>query len=82
MTHAVRVDGSVQNSTDRDRRWTVEVRIPFADLKVSTPRPGDVWRGSFYRFNRDHDGEPEALSWSPTIWPGFHQPARFGYLRF
>jgi hypothetical protein len=82
MTHAVRVDGSVQNSTDRDRRWTVEVRIPFADLKVSTPRPGDVWRGSFYRFNRDHDGDPEALSWSPTIWPGFHQPARFGYLRF
>jgi hypothetical protein len=41
-----------------------------------------VWRGSFYRFNRDRGGEPEALSWSPTIFPGFHQPARFGYLRF
>ena len=27
MTYAVRVDGSVQNLTDRDRRWTVEVRI-------------------------------------------------------
>ena len=82
MTFAVRVDGSVQNSSDRDQRWTVEVRIPFADLKVPTPQPGDVWRGSFYRFNRDHDGEPEQLSWSPTILPGFHQPARFGYLRF
>ena len=82
MTHAVRVDGSVQNSTDRDRRWTVEVRIPFADLKVPTPKPGDVWRGSFYRFNRDRDGDPEPLSWSPTILPGFHQPTRFGYLRF
>ncbi len=82
MTHAVRVDGSVQNSTDRDRGWTVEVRIPFADLKVSTPRRGDVWRGNFYRFNRDNDGDPEQLSWSPTMLPGFHQPARFGYLRF
>lgn len=82
MTHAVRVDGSVQNSTDRDRRWTAEVRIPFADLKVSTPRRGDVWRGNFYRFNRDSDGEPEQLSWSPTMLPGFHQPTRFGYLRF
>ena len=82
MTHAVRVDGSVQNSNDRDTRWTVEARVPFADLKTGTPQRGDVWRGSFYRFNRDHDGEPEPLSWSPTVFPGFHQPARFGYLRF
>lgn len=82
MTSAVRVDGSVQNSSDRDRRWTVEVRVPFADLGVATPGSGAVWRGSFYRFNRDRDGEPEQLSWSPTVWPGFHQPTRFGYLRF
>lgn len=82
MVSAVRVDGSVQNSSDRDQRWTVEVRIPFADLNVAAPKAGEVWRGSFYRFNRDHDGEAEQLSWSPTIWPGFHQPARFGYLRF
>ena len=82
MTYAVRVDGSVQNSSDRDRRWTVEVRIPFSDLKVPAPKPGEVWRGSFYRFNRDRDGEAEALSWTPTVWPGFHQPTRFGYLRF
>jgi Carbohydrate-binding family 9 len=82
MTFAVKVDGSVQNSSDRDQRWTVEARIPFADLKVSTPRRGDVWRGNFYRFNRDRDQEPELLSWSPTILPGFHQPTRFGYLRF
>ena len=82
MTFAVQVDGSVQNSSDRDRRWTVEARIPFVDLNVRTPERGEVWRGNFYRFNRDHDREPELLSWSPTIWPGFHQPTRFGYLRF
>jgi Carbohydrate-binding family 9 len=82
MTHAVRVEGSVQNSTDRDTRWTVEARVPFADLNAGTPQRGDVWRGSFYRFNRDHDGEAEPLAWSPTVFPGFHQPARFGYLRF
>jgi hypothetical protein len=82
MTYAVQVDGTVQNSSDRDRRWTVEARIPFADLKVPTPKPGEVWRGNFYRFNRDRDLQAEQLSWSPTIWPGFHQPQRFGYLRF
>ena len=82
MTYAVRVDGTVQSSTDRDRSWTVEVRIPFADLKASTPKAGEVWRANFYRFNRDRDAQTEQLSWSPTIWPGFHQPARFGHLRF
>lgn len=82
MTYAVKVDGSVQNSSDSDRRWTVEARIPFADLKVATPKPGEVWRGNFYRFNRDRGQQAEQLSWSPTIWPGFHQPTRFGYLRF
>lgn len=82
MTYAVRVDGTVQSSNDRDRSWTAEVRIPFADLNVSTPKAGDVWRANFYRFNRDREAQTEQLSWSPTIWPGFHQPARFGYLRF
>jgi len=82
MTYAVRVDGSVQDSSDRDMRWTVEVRVPFVDLNVRTPGRGEVWRGNFYRFNRDRGAEPEQLSWSPTIWPGFHQPIRFGYLRF
>lgn len=83
MTWALQVDGSVQDSKDTDERWTVEVRIPFADLKVRTPKRGDVWRANFYRFNRDQGKEPELLSWSPVIWPGgFHQPNRFGYLKF
>jgi hypothetical protein len=82
MTSAVRVNGSVQNSSDRDERWTVEARIPFADLNTRLPRDGDVWRVNFYRFNRDSGAVVEQLSWSPTIWPGFHQPNRFGYLRF
>lgn len=82
MAWAVEVDGSVQDSSDRDIRWTVEVRIPFSDLKRSTPVPGETWRANFYRYNRDTGRTPELLSWSPTIWPGFHQPKRFGYLEF
>jgi hypothetical protein len=83
MRYAVKVDGTVQQSDDRDQRWTAEVRIPFADLHVDPPAAGSVWRGNFYRFNRDRGLEAEQLSWSPTVWPGgFHQPTRFGYLRF
>ena len=82
MTYAVRVDGSVQNSNDKDDRWTVEVRVPFTDLRVPPPAVGEVWRGNFYRFNRGRTHDPEQLSWSPVVWPGFHQPTRFGFLRF
>lgn len=82
MTFAVRADGTVQNSSDRDQRWTVEVRIPFSDFNVPTPKPGDMWRGNFYRFNRDTGAAVEQLSWSPTRLPNFHQPSRFGYLTF
>lgn len=82
MTSAVKVSGTVGNSNDRDQMWQVEVRLPFADLGEPTPKPGAIWRANFYRFNRAKDRPPELLSWSPTRLPGFHQPARFGYVEF
>lgn len=62
--------------------WQVEVRIPFADLGAPAPRPGEVWRGNFYRYNRTRGQREELVSWSPTRLRSFHQPARFGYLEF
>ncbi|MEW6302851.1 MAG: carbohydrate-binding family 9-like protein [Verrucomicrobiota bacterium] len=82
MRSAVRVEGTVANSADTDRSWTVEVSVPFADLGVSAPKPGAVWRGNFYRFSRGSNKPETQLSWSPTRLPSFHQPARFGYLEF
>jgi hypothetical protein len=82
MTSAVKVKGTVNDASDHDEFWQVEVRLPFADLGRPAPNPGDVWRANFYRFNRTK-GEPvEELSWSPTLLPGFHQPTRFGFLEF
>lgn len=82
MRSAVKVRGTVGNSTDRDQSWQVEVRIPFADLGGPAPRPGDVWRANFYRYNRTRDLPVELLSWSAPRLPGFHQPVRFGFLEF
>ncbi len=82
MTSAVKVKGTVQNSSDKDEFWQVEVRLPFADLDLPTPKPKEVWRGNFYRFNRTKGLPEELLSWSPTHYPSFHQPSRFGYLEF
>jgi len=82
MKSAVRVKGTTGNSNDRDEMWQVEVVLPFADLGELTPKPKALWRANFYRFNRAKDHPAELLSWSPTLLPGFHQPARFGYLEF
>jgi hypothetical protein len=82
MTRAVKVKGTVNDSSDKDEYWQVEVRLPFADLGEKAPNPGTVWRANFYRFNREKGKSVEELSWSPTMLPGFHQPARFGYLEF
>src|SRR5581483_8778607 len=80
MKCAVKVKGTVGNSNDKDEYWQVEVMIPFADLSQPTPKPGDVWRGNFFRYNRGKDQPPDLVSWSPTMLAGFHQPSRFGYL--
>lgn len=82
MKSAVKLKGTAANSNDKDEFWQVEVMIPFADLNQSTPKRGDVWRANFYRFNRGKDQPVELLSWSPTMFPSFHQPSRFGYLEF
>lgn len=82
MQSAVKVKGTVGNSSDKDEGWSVEVRLPFADLDEPAPKPKAVWRANFYRFNREKGHAPELLSWSPTRLPGFHQPSRFGYLEF
>jgi len=78
MKSAVKLKGTVGNSSDKDEFWQVEVMLPFADLGQATPRPKDVWRANFYRFNRTKGQPVEQLSWSPTLSPSFHQPGRFG----
>jgi len=82
MKSAVKLNGTVNNSKDKDKFWHVEVVLPFADLAEPAPKAKDVWRANFYRFNRTKGLPVEELSWSPTLLPGFHQPSRFGYLEF
>ena len=82
MKSAVKLKGTVANSADKDEFWQVEVMVPFSDLNLPAPKPREIWRANFYRFNRGKDQPAELLSWSPTRLPGFHQPARFGFLEF
>ncbi len=70
-----------------DRRWTVEMAIPFAELVLTPnqpPRPGDRMRWNLYRIDRpgQADRPDEYSAWSPTGKINYHVPERFGWLVF
>ena len=50
---AVKIYGTINNNTDRDKKWTVEMAIPFEALKrggrISHPTDGSTWRINFSR---------------------------------
>ena len=82
LTAAVVVNGSTSDASDRDESWQVEAMIPFTAFGPAPPKPGDVWRGNFFRINRGTNQASQFFSWSPTGSPWFHQPNRFGDLEF
>jgi Carbohydrate family 9 binding domain-like len=80
---AVKVDGTVQNSSDRDRGWNVELAIPLGEAVTAPNRPpkdGDKWRLNLYRIERRP--KEQYIAWSPTLKPSFHTPSRFGEVTF
>ena len=65
-------------------RWQAEVAIAFAELGVSAPADGDVWRMNFCRdwSVTTQDRRPrDWTSWSFTRGR-FSDPNRFGFARF
>jgi Carbohydrate family 9 binding domain-like len=59
------------------RRWSVEVRIPFAGLQLPD-EPASTWRWNVAH-ERYAGGAQELSSWSP-LKGNFHQPRLFGTL--
>ncbi|MCW3462610.1 carbohydrate-binding family 9-like protein [Chitinophaga nivalis] len=93
---AVHVNGTLNNPTDTDQEWTVEMAIPFSALRFFTDdtRPADnsIWRINFSRVEWDthiRNGryvkkqQPEHnWVWSPQGIINMHAPERWGYLQF
>jgi len=56
LLHAVHVDGTLNNHSDIDRGWTVELAFPWKGMKWLAagrslpPKDGDVWQIFFGRF--------------------------------
>jgi len=79
-----RVDGSLNEASDRDRGWVSEWRIPFAGLidQVGSVAPGTRWAVNFFRLDRSRKGGTDATAWSPPLSGDFHRLDRFGTLVF
>jgi hypothetical protein len=81
---AGRHSGTLNDDTDNDAHWSVEVAIPWKNFRELLahfpPQAGDEFRANFNR----HGGltNPQFSQWSPadTPAPAFHTPNRFGRL--
>ena len=83
---ATSVDGTLNDDSDTDRGWVLEVAIPFANFEKVTgrphPRDGDVWHLNLNRLGGKTN--PQHSQWSPgtTPKPAFHAPDTFGRVAF
>ena len=60
-------------------RWTVELAVPWKQLRMTAPEPGEVRRGNLCRVRRPD--KSELSSWS-QLGKGFQEPRHFGYWLF
>jgi hypothetical protein len=93
LKKGVHVDGTVNDDSDRDRGWTVELAFPWQSLKwlatdgrALPPKSGDVWRMDFSRFNTYKEAPParDSGGWVWTrhaIWDS-HIPECFAFITF
>jgi hypothetical protein len=83
LTIGLERDGTL-NDARPDRGWTTEWAIAWTSLPFveAAPRPGDGWRGNFFRIDRSNRHDDAYLAWSPPRVGDFHRVSRFGHLRF
>jgi hypothetical protein len=94
LKSAVFVDGTINDDSDRDRGWTVELALPWSgmsllargDQRSLPPEEGDIWRMDFSRFNQYKEAppadDPGGWAWSPHgVWDS-HVPECFTYIHF
>ncbi len=95
---AVHVDGTLNDPSDEDRGWSVELALPWKVLaecagRPAPPKDGDQWRVNFSRVEWRHTvvegrygkvlGLPEDnWVWSPQGAIDMHRPERWGYVQF
>ena len=84
MKSAVHCNGTLNNPTDKDEGWTVEMAIPRQAIAASFTNPleqGKWLRLNFSRVEWLKKGGPEEnWVWSPTGKIDMHMPERWSYV--
>jgi hypothetical protein len=90
LKNAASIQGTLNNSKDIDRGWTVELALPWSGMEILAkgdgrslpPKPGDLWKMDFSRFNTYRDKSAGSVdsggwAWSPHgVWDS-HVPECF-----
>ena len=95
---AVHVDGTLNDPSDEDKGWSVEIALPWKVLaecagRPSPPKDADQWRVNFSRVQWRHTvmggkyGKVLGLKednwvWSPQGAIDMHRPEKWGYVQF
>ena len=85
MTAVVVMDGTLNDESDTDKGWTIEIAVPFASMTAgggSPPNPGDSWAINFFRVDATKSDKKVYSAWSPPMRGDFHTLARFGKVFF
>jgi hypothetical protein len=69
LESAVKLDGTLNDHTDKDKGWTVEGRIPWTAFKATggKPKVGDRWRFALCRYDYSTAFEAPELSTSAAL---------------
>jgi hypothetical protein len=95
---AVHVDGTLNDPSDRDRGWSVELAFPWKVLGElaylpTPPHDGDQWRVNFSRvewpieirggrYHKPAGAREDNWVWSPQGVVDMHRPEHWGYVQF
>ena len=98
LRSAVHLEGTLNDPSDTDRGWSVELAFPWEVLGELARRPappgeGDQWRVDFSRvewkmrivdgrYEKVPDGKEDNWVWSPQGVVNMHRPETWGYVQF
>jgi hypothetical protein len=95
---AVHLDGTLNDASDVDRGWSVELAVPWKALgelarQPAPPHEGDQWRVNFSRvewpvqidgraYRKVAGASEHNWVWSPQHVVDMHRPETWGYVQF
>lgn len=74
MQHTAQIEGSLNDASDRDKGWTLELSVPFAEMDRPTPVAGEKWNFHLSRYDYDDrfEGGKELSSTAALSKVSFH----------